>query len=213
MAIASARRDPVSPEHRRTRALLGAGMTLAVIVVVLAVAVLAFSGVTLASDPTALARVTVQPLGGTIERVRAYGPDGRRVPLAIDGGRLTPLKRLTPGEQVTVDVEVRRPGWLGWALGSERNEQLTLRAPAARVTQQWMTVPSGSAVRVSFDRPVSAVSYGSGTDGLTHHTLSSAQSSVSLGPQASTGAIEIAAAPRPWERLGAPTQVSWFPPS
>jgi len=33
------------------------------------------------------------------------------------------------GEQVSVDVEVRRPGWLGWALGSKRNEQLTLRAP------------------------------------------------------------------------------------
>ncbi len=188
-------------------------MTLVLIVVVLAVAVLAFSGVTLASDSTALARVSVQPLGGTIEHVRAYGPDGQKVPLAIDGGRLTPLKRLTPGEQVTVDVEVRRPGWLSWALGSERNERLTLRAPTAQVTERWMTVPSGSEVRVSFDQPVSAVSYGSGTDGLTHHTLSSAQSTVSLGPQASTGAIEIAAAPRPWERLGAPTQVSWFPPS
>jgi hypothetical protein len=211
--MTSARRDPVSQEHRRSRALLGAGMTLVLIVVLLVVAVLAFSGVTLASDSTALARVSVQPLGGTIARVRAYGPDGRRVPLAIEDGRLTPLRRLTPGEQVTVDVEVRRPGWLGWALGSERNEQLTLRAPAAQVTERWMTVPLGSAVRVSFDQPVSAVSYGSGADGLTHHTLSRAQSSVSLGPQASTGAIEIAAAPRSWERLGAPTQVSWFPPS
>ncbi|MGA2162997.1 MAG: L,D-transpeptidase family protein [Solirubrobacteraceae bacterium] len=213
MAMTSARRDPVSQEHRRSRALLGAVLTLVVIVVLLAVAVLAFSGVTLASDSTALARVSVQPLGGTIARVRAYGPGGRKVPLAIEDGRLTPLRRLTPGEQVTVDVEVRRPGWLSWALGSERNEQLTLRAPAARVTERWMTVPSGSAVRVSFDQPVSAVSYGSGTDGTTHHTLSRAQSSVSLGSQASTGAIEIAAAPHPWERLGAPTQVSWFPPS
>jgi peptidoglycan hydrolase-like protein with peptidoglycan-binding domain len=213
MAMTSAHRDPVSPEHRRTRALLGVGMTLVLILVLLAVAVLVFSGVTLASDPTALARVTVQPLGGTIERVRAYGPDGRRVPLAIHGGRLTPLKRLTPGEQVTVDVEIRRPGWLSWALGGERSERLTLRAPVAHVTQRWMTVPSGSEVRVSFDQPVSAVSYGSNTDGLTHHTLSSARSSISLGPQASTGAVEIAAAVRPWERLGMPTQVSWFPPS
>ena len=159
MAIASARRDPVSPEHRRYACPARRGDDACLIVALLAVAVLAFSGVTLASDPTALARVTVQPLGGTIKRVRAYGPDGRRVPLAIDDGRLTPLKRLTPGEQVTVDVEVRRPGWLGWALGSERNEQLTLHAPVAHVTQHWMTVPSGSAVRVSFDRPVSAVSY------------------------------------------------------
>jgi L,D-transpeptidase-like protein len=213
MTMTSARRDPASQEHRRSRALLGAALTLVVIVALLAVAVLAFSGVTLASDSTALARVSVQPLGGTIERVRAYGPDGRKVPLAIEDGRLTPLRRLTPGEQVTVDVEVRRPGWLSWALGSARNEQLTLRAPAAQVAEQWMTVPSGSVVRVSFDQPVSAVSYGSSTDGVTHHTLSSSQSSVSLGPQASTGAIEIAAASRRWEKLGAPTQVSWFPPS
>jgi peptidoglycan hydrolase-like protein with peptidoglycan-binding domain len=212
MAMASAHRDPVSPEHRLTRALLGAGMAFALILALLAVAVLVFSGVTLASDPTALARVTVQPLGGTIERVRAYGPNGRRVPLTIEGGRLTPLRRLTPGERVTVDVEVRRPGWLSWVLGSERSEQLTLRAPVAHVTQRWMTVAPGSGVRVSFDQPVSAVSYGA-TGNLTKHPLSSAQRSISLGPQASTGAIEIAAAPRPWERLGAPMQVSWFPPS
>ncbi|HXA54012.1 MAG TPA: L,D-transpeptidase, partial [Solirubrobacteraceae bacterium] len=213
MAMASAQRGSASPEHRWKRALLGAGITIVVILALLVVAVLALSGVTLAGDSTALARVTVQPLGGTIERVRAYGPDGRRVPLAIADGRLTPLKRLTPGEQVTVDVEVRRPGWLGWALGSESNQRLTLRAPVAQVTQRWMTVPSGSEVRVSFDQPVSAVSYGSSAEGLTHRRLSGARSSISLGSQASTGAIEIAAAPRPWERLGAPTQVSWFPPS
>jgi hypothetical protein len=178
----------------------------------LAVAALAWSGVTLASDSTALARVTVQPLGGTIEHVQAFGPGGQRLALAIDGGRLTPLKRLTPGEQVSVDVEVRRPGWLGWALGSQRKEHLTLRAPVAHVTERWMTVPSGSEVRVSFDRSVSAVAYGS-TSGLKHHTLSGETSSISLGTQAETGATEIAAAARPWETLGHPTEVSWFPPS
>jgi hypothetical protein len=212
VAIAPAHRDPGSSEHRLKRVLLGAGLTVVLILVLLAVAVRALSGVTLAGDPTALARVTAQPLGGTIQRVRAYGPDGQRVPLVVDSGRLTPSRRLTPGEQVTVDVEVRRPGWLGWALGSVRNERLTLRAPVAHVAERWMTVPTGSEVRVNFDRPVSAVSYGSGT-GVTHRTLSNAQRSVSLGSQAATGTVEIAAAPRPWETLGAPTQVSWFPPS
>ena len=78
-----------------------------------AVAVFAWSGVTLASDSMALARVTLQPLGGTIERVQAFAPGGQAVPLAMDGGRLTPLRPLTPGELVSVEVEVRRPGWLG----------------------------------------------------------------------------------------------------
>ncbi len=185
---------------------------MAIAIVVLAAAVLAWSGVTLASDSTALARVSVQPLGGTIERVQAFGPDGQRVPLAVNGGRLTPLKRLTPGEQVSVVVDVRRPGWLSWALGSNRHEQLTLRAPVAQVSEQWLTVSAGSTVRVSFDQPVSAIAYGS-AGGLTHHALSSPRSSVSLGTQPATGAMEIAAAARPWESVGAPTQVSWFPPS
>ena len=43
MAMTSAHRDPVSREHRLTRALLGAGMTLVLILALLAVAVLVFS--------------------------------------------------------------------------------------------------------------------------------------------------------------------------
>jgi len=183
-----------------------------VLIVALVVAVLALSGATLASDATALARVSVGPLGGTIERVQAFGPAGRPVPLAVSGGRLTPLRRLHPGEQVSVDVTVRRPGWIGWALGHTRTEHLTLPAPVAQVSEHWMTVPPGSPVHVSFDGPVSAIAYGS-TGSLAQHTLSGAQSSVSLGTQPATGAVEIAAAARPWETLGAPTQVSWFPPS
>jgi hypothetical protein len=212
MAMASTHRDPVSTGHSRKRVLLGIGGAIIAIVALVAVAALVFSGVTLAGDSTALARVTVAPLGGRIEHVEAFGPGGRRLPLAIDDGRLTPLEKLTPGEQVSVEVEVRRPGWLGWALGSKRNERLTLRAPVAHVTERWMTVPTGSEVRVSFDRPVSAVAYGS-TSGVKQHTLSGETSSISLGTQAETGATEIAAAARPWETLGHPTEVSWFPPS
>jgi L,D-transpeptidase catalytic domain len=212
MAWVSARREATSVRSSWKRALLGVVVALVVVVIVVAVAALVLSGVTLASDPTALAHVMVQPLGGTIEHVQAFGPSGKSVPLAIDNGRLTPLKRLTPGEQISIDVEVRRPGWLGWALGAQRSEHLTLRAPVAQVTEHWMTVPANSQVRVSFDQSVSAVSYTS-TGGSIHRTLSTGQKSVSLGTQPATGAIEIAAAARPWERTGTPTQVSWFPPS
>ena len=212
MARVLTHRDAVSGGSARTRALLGVVTVLVVALVAVVVAALAWSGVTLASDPTALARVTVQPLGGTIERVRAFGPSGRSVPLRIADGRLTPLKRLTPGEQVSVEVEVRRPGWLGWALGSRRTEHLTLRAPVAQVTRRWMTVAPGSAVHVSFSQPISAVSYTSAA-GQTHRTLHRTHSSISLGMQPVTGTVEIAAAVRPWERAGTPTQVSWFPPS
>ena len=210
--MVAAPQDTAPTGRGAKRVLLGMGLTVAVVLIALLVAALALSGVSLAGDPTALARVSVQPLGGTILRVRAFGPGGKRVPIALEDGRLTPLKRLIPGERVTVDVQVRRPGWLSWALGSQRNEQLTLRAPVAHVTEQWMTVPNDSPVRVSFDQPVSAIAYGN-TGQLTHHTLSDPQSSVSLGTQPQTGSVEIAAAARPWETVGTPTQVSWFPQS
>jgi hypothetical protein len=183
-----------------------------IVIVAAAVAIFAWSGVTLASDSMALARVSVQPLGGTIERVQAFGPGGKSLPIALDGGRLTPLRQLNPGESVSVDVEVRRPGWLGWALGSQHTERLTLRAPVAQPTERWMTVPSSSDVRVSFDRPVSVVEYAT-SDGLARRALSGAQASISLGRQPETGTTEVATAARPWEKVGAPTQVSWFPPS
>jgi L,D-transpeptidase catalytic domain len=211
MAVAAHPEDVTSGSSRK-RFLFGVATVVIVAVIAVVVAALAWSGVTLAGDSTALARVTVQPFGGTIERVRAFGPGGQRLPLTVDGGRLTPLRQLTPGERVSVDVEVRRPGWLGWALGSERRERLTLRTPVAHVTERWMTVRAGSEVQVSFDRPVSTVAYGS-PGGLTRHTVAGAQSSISLGRQPETGTTEIAASARPWERLGTPTQVSWFPPS
>jgi hypothetical protein len=208
----SAHREAVSVGYGPKRVLFGVALVLAVILALVIVAVFAFSGVTLASDSTALAHVTVQPLGGTIEHVQAFGPDGRRVPIAVQGGRLTPLQKLAPGEQVSVEVEVRRPGWLSWALGSQRTEHLTLTAPSAEVTEPWMTVRSGSGVHVSFNQPVSTVVYGS-KGHTTTHTLGTAQRTVSIGSQPETGATEIAVAARPWETVGAPTQVSWFPPS
>jgi hypothetical protein len=186
----------------------------AVVLVALALAALLLSGASLASDSKALARVSLQPLGGHIEHIQAFAPNGSSIPVAVHDDRLTPLRRLTPGETVSVDVAVRRPGWIGWALGSQHTVHLTLQAPLAQVTERWMTVPMGSQVRVSFSEPVSAVAYYGGAHGLTHLILGAgAQRTVSLGHQAATGATEIAVAPRPWEKLGAPMQVSWFPPS
>lgn len=196
----------------RTRVLIGLAIGIVVLLAAAAAVIFAFSGVSLNGDATALARVDVQAFGGSIEHVEAYGPAGRRIPLTVEHGKLTPLQRLKPGERVSVDVTVRRPGWLSWALGSTRTEHLTLTTPVARVTERWMTVPRGADVRVSFDRPVSTVTYGARAVSRPH-ALNGAQSTVSLGRQPLTGSTEIAAAPRPWETVGAPTQVSWFPPS
>ena len=119
---------------------------------------------------------------------------------------------MTPGEKVSVDAVVRRPGWLGWALGDERHEHWTVHAPVAGVSERWLTVRPGSTVRVRFDAPVSAAAYG--TPGhLRRVRLGSAESWVALPRRSATGTIEVAAAARAWERLGEPVPVSWFPSS
>jgi peptidoglycan hydrolase-like protein with peptidoglycan-binding domain len=203
---------PGARPHRRKRVLIVVVVTIVVVVAAAAVVVLVWSGVALTGDATALAHVSVQPFGGSIEHVDAFGPDGHAIPISIDGGRLTPLRRLKPGEQVSVEVVVRRPGWLSWALGAERTEHLTLSTPVAQVSNRWMTVRPGDDVQVSFDRPVSAVAHGSFALSRPQ-TLTRATSTVSLGRQPATGSTRIAVAPRPWETVGPSTQVSWFPPS
>jgi hypothetical protein len=212
MAIESAPGRIASSEHNLKRILIGVGAVVALALVALVLGALALSGASLAGDSTALARVSVQPLGGKVEHISAYGPNGRLIPMAIHDGRITPLQRITPGERVSVDVVVRRPGWLGWALGHKSTEHLTLAAPVAHLSERWMTVAPGSPVQVRFEQPVAAVSYGP-PGALAPHPLNGSQRTVSLGRQAVTGTLAIAAAARSWERVGPPATVSWFPAS
>jgi hypothetical protein len=211
MAVASPERHS-SPSRSPRRTLIAALMLVLVLVIALVVAVFVLSGVTLANDPSALAKVDVKPLGGTIEHLEALGPNGSHIPITVSDGRLTPERRLRPGTNLTVLVTVKRPGWIGWALGEKDTVHLTLTTPVATVAHQWMTVPGGSGVHVAFQEPVSEVVY-SDSNGTRRRTLQAGARSVSIGSQPPTGTVEVAAAPRPWESLGAPTPVSWFPPS
>ncbi len=183
-----------------------------VVVLVFALVVWILSGVSLASDPSALARVNARPLAGSVKLVEAWTSRGRRVPLTLSDGRLTPLTKLRPGEEVSIEVRVRRPGWIAWALGSERVEHLSVRAPLAPLAQQWLTLSPAARLRVSFQTPVSTVAFGRASQ-MTARALSRPTRSFTLGAHAPTGTLEVAAAARPWETLGAPQQVSWFPPS
>jgi lipoprotein-anchoring transpeptidase ErfK/SrfK len=194
------------------RLLLIVGGLIGALVIVVVVAVLVWSGATLGTDATALAHVNLQPLAGSLEQASAFGSDGKTIPLSVHGGRLTPLTQIAAGETVSVDVVIRRPGLLSWALGKTRREQLTFVAPAAHIADPWVTVQSGSPVTVTFDKPVTAVAYG--TVGHLHRqTLTGAERSLSLGPRTPAGAIEVEAAVRPWEKLSKPATVTWFPES
>ena len=206
---------PVAPPPRRhrRRGLLGFAAAVAVVIAGLGVLLTVWSGATLSTDPTALAQVKLQPFAGTLVSADAVGPDGRRIALAVRDGRLTPLVQLTPGELISVQVAIRRPGWLRWALGSVRHERLTVRAPVAGVSASWLTVAPGAPVRVRFDQPVSAVAYAIAGQPQVRLALSGEQRTVALAGLGGAGTAEVAAAVRPWEKLSAPVAVTWFPPS
>src|SRR5260221_5793480 len=82
----------------RRRRLLRTLVTLAALSLVgVCSAVWFWSGVRLAADPTAIARVDAQPFAGVLESASAVGPSGERIRLTIHGRVLIPRERLQPG--------------------------------------------------------------------------------------------------------------------
>jgi lipoprotein-anchoring transpeptidase ErfK/SrfK len=214
MAISAPAR-PRRPRRRRRRPVLKA------FVIVLAVAVLGaaalgagavwWSGVTLETDPAALARLRLQPLAGSIESVRASTEGGTPLRVSIDHGRVKPGALLSSGVAVRIEVVVDRPGWLAWALGKTRREQLTVRTPVAEVGDRWPTVSPGSPLTVRFGAPVDRVAWGRTSP--TRTIAIGGSRVVSFGAKPPAGTIVVRSAARSWERLGDPVRVSWFPPT
>ncbi|MGN6797081.1 MAG: L,D-transpeptidase family protein [Gaiellaceae bacterium] len=191
-------------QRRRRRSRRGVWIVLALVAVAAAafvLAVLLFSGASLGADDSALARVRTELFAGRIASVRAFAPGGKSIPLAVRNGRLTPRVQLAPGESVSVRVVVRRPGWSAWALGKERHEKLTVVAPLAHVVDRW---PSSRVVR--FDVPVSTVALGG-------PPVIAGSTTVAIPSAKPAGAVNVRAAARPWEKLGPPVRVTWFPKS
>jgi peptidoglycan hydrolase-like protein with peptidoglycan-binding domain len=169
-----------------------------------------FSRPTIAADAAALARVDLPVTKGTVERVLAVGPHGRAIPLAVRDGRLWPEVALAPGEPVSIEVVLRRPGWIAWLAGSRDSERVQLRTPSALLRERYVTLAAGSPLRLAFDQAVRTLAYGQ-AEHLHRRTLTHPLSQITLAHAGDAGTIEVAAAARTWETLPAPALVSWFP--
>jgi peptidoglycan hydrolase-like protein with peptidoglycan-binding domain len=180
--------------------------------VALAFAALAFvwSRPAIVADAAALARVELPLTGGTSESVKALAPDGRPIPVAVRGGRLWPQVALVPGEPISIVVVLRRPGWIAWLAGSRDSDRLLLRTPSALPREHYVTLAAGSPLQLTFNQPVRTLAYGQ-LEHLQRRALASPRSQITLARTAEAGSIEVAAAPRTWESLPAPSLVSWFP--
>ena len=188
---------------------VGLGLVIAVAAVA---ALLAWPGVGVAASPSGLAGISLPGFSGHVEQLSVQNSDGKPVPVELRGGTVWPLVRLGPGERLTVTVQVRRPGWIGWLVGGQEKQTMTVITPAAHIRATLLRPKRGANVTVSFVEPVSRVSIGNGR----LRRLGPGRTLVPLGIRASghatAGTTTVAAAARPWETLSKPANVSWFVP-
>jgi peptidoglycan hydrolase-like protein with peptidoglycan-binding domain len=176
-------------------------------------AAFALSGASLGHDSSALASVETETFGGEIDSVKATDPSGKEIPIAVQGDKLVPEKKLHPGEKVHLEVVVKRPAVVGWVAGDTETLEMTMRTPKAKPVAAYISVPKHSSnPHVHFSQPVRQVAYGQPGE-LVHRRFQHPHRSVSLGEQPAAGSVVIAAAPREWEHLGKFKTVTWFPAS
>jgi peptidoglycan hydrolase-like protein with peptidoglycan-binding domain len=204
---------PPGPPPRRVRpAYIALGILVAVVVAVVAgFAVLASSSASLVADPSALAKLKMPLGGGTVHSVVAVtGPHSQRVPVELRDGKIWPKRRIRAGETISIQVVVRRPGWISWLTGAQQRLALTVTTPQAHLTKSYVTLRSRAPLRLHFSRPVRAIAYGPAANRLVRHVLPAPTTVVKLDRSAVAGSIWIAGVPLRWETARAHV-ASWFP--
>ena len=210
--------EPVRRRRRRRHGLrtaLGvAGLILAACALAAGAALLWWPDLRVEPDSEALAHLAGPGFAGDVSSVVVRRPDGRRVPVAVRQGRLWPAKRLRVGEQLTVELTVRRPGWAGWLVGRTATARLVVRTPEARLRGRWLELDSGDPVVARFDTPVRAVVLRAHGQARTLR-FARARTAVDVGVAATgkdrAGSVSVSPVPRAWEQTPPPTRLSWFP--
>lgn len=198
---------------RKIGLIFGGGLVAALVVVgALAAVVVHLSGVKLGTDRQGLARLDVGRFGGTLAQGYVTTSTGKRVALVRSGDVLTPARQLASGKPVHVTVTVKRPGWIGWALGKTKTEHLTLVTPTVAVAGRWLSVKPDGSVRLPMTGAVARVTY-TVKDQPSERKYSTPTTTVSLDGADPAGTVRIAASARPWLRPSKSKVVSWFPSS
>lgn len=204
--------DHLGSRHRRPSPWVPIVVGLVIVVAVLAAGaiVLATSSASLTAGAGGLATVGMPTGGGTLEHVSVLeGQQSVRVPVVVRGNEIWPRKTLPAGQRVSIQVVVRRPGWMSWLTGSTQRVTLNTVTPSASLHSRFLTLHRGQPLHVTFDQPVRMVEYGP-VGALHRKVLSSPATGVTLPRSSVAGSMMVAGTPRGWER-GALEPVSWFP--
>jgi len=195
--------------RRRRRWPWALGAVVALVLTALALGHFAWPRGNLATDPSALARLSRPSLGGSL-RVSARTADGTAIPVAVrSDGTIWPRRRVTPGSRIVVEADFRRPGWAGWLAGASQRETLTVVAPVAAVSEDWLRVKAGAPVEVRFSRAVQEVDLRGAAPSRIR--LPHPSRKVVLGRLGPAGTVGVSAVARSWERPPSPVDVTWFP--
>ena len=190
---------------------VGAGLIALVVVLAAGAILLSSAHATLSADSSAIAKVTMPLGGGTIERaIVVTGPHSEPVPIRVSGDRIFARKLVPANQLLTIDVVVKRPGWISWLSGKTEKLHLTITTPVASLRSHFLTVRGHAPLRLQFKSPISVYSYGSTTGRMARHVLTSPQTVVRIPRTGSAGTVFVSAAPRTWESSHA-ALVSWFP--
>jgi lipoprotein-anchoring transpeptidase ErfK/SrfK/peptidoglycan hydrolase-like protein with peptidoglycan-binding domain len=203
---------PEAPRRWPKRLLVGGVMFLLLAAVAaFIVSAFALSGASIEEDGSSLGKVSTDTFGGSVESVTATAvKSGADVPVKMQGDRIVPTGKLHPGEEVAVEVKVKRPSAVGWLAGSEKTLTAKVVTPVANLEARWLSVKEGKNPRLEFSRPVSQIVYGQEGE-MKHRRFDQPRSSISLGEQPAAGQVQVSWAAMPWEHPGKTKTVTWFP--
>ena len=151
-------------------------------------------------------------VGTEVTGIRATSA-GRPLALVSQGPGFVPVAALAQGRTVHVRVTAAPPSWLRWLLGSGVSTSATLRAPSAAPSAGVAVTAHPGRVTLGFDRPVSVIDYqaADGPPRVIRFSRPSATAQLAVPEHQSGGALQVAAAAWPWERLASrPATVDWL---
>src|ERR1700691_6253096 len=196
----------------KTRAGLGAAAVVVGLGVVAAVLALVGGPSVSVSSGEQLVQVHLGGFGTHVTGVRAAS-SGRPVALAPQSTGFVPVAALPHDRTVQVRGTAAPPSWLHWLLGSGVSTSATLRAPSAAPTARVAVAAHPGRVTLGFNRPVSVVDYkaAGGPARVIRLSRPSTTAELAVPENQSGGALQVAAAAWPWERLAArPATVDWL---
>jgi peptidoglycan hydrolase-like protein with peptidoglycan-binding domain len=190
---------------------IAAGILLVVVVGVLAAGalVLVSAKASLTSDSDALASIGLPLGGGKVQSVVVTGPHSRPIPFQLRGQKIWPSRTIPAHTLVSIDVVVKRPGWVAWLAGKTQHLRLRVMTPSASLLEHYQTLRSGEPLTLRFKEPVRVIEVGAAGH-ATRRVLRTPLSVIKLHQSASAGTVTVAAQMRAWETSPS-TVVSWFP--